>query len=541
MQIALAKTAKQQQEEIDAIRETMASLIAEGRSAEAIDAALSMLVQMRHLNTELMLRIAALQRERSGRRSEKIDPAQLSLLLQLCEEAAPDSLEEEPVDDDPQDGEVIDESEKVRRRPRRRRPSKELPRDVIHHELPAEERKCSGCGEEMRHIGDDTSEILELVPAQFRVQEHHRPKYACPRCKETVKTAPGPAKLIDKGLPGPALLAHVVQSKYEDAIPLQRLRKIYHRAGVDLSVSTLCDWVEAVAEEVRPLVERTEAKMLGSHVVQTDGTGLKVLDRDDPEHIRRGTMWCSVGDRKHVVFRFAPSGSGEDGPWKFLAGRTGYLQADASNVFDRLFNGEVAQAIEVGCMVHARRKFYALVDSDPRVAYPLELIGKLYRVEDFADRRGLSPEERQQLRQERSTGILERLQRWITKTAAREPPESALHKACAYSINHWEALTRFLQDGLLALDNNLCELQIRSLAVGRKSFLFAGSDAGAERAAILYSLLRTCALQGVDCYAYLVDVLEKLAAGWPASRIDELLPETWAARRAAPMPEPVLA
>lgn len=494
---------------------------------------------MRHLNTELMLKVALLQREHSGRRSEKIDPAQLSLMLQLCEDAVADSLEDEPVDDDPQDGEVIDESEKVRCRPRRRRRAKELPRDVIHHELPAEERKCSGCGAEMQHIGDDTSEVLELVPAQFRVQEHHRPKYACPRCKETVKTAPGPAKLIEKGLPGPGLLAHVVQSKYEDAIPLQRLRKIYHRGGVDLSVSTLCDWVEAVAEEVRPVVEVIEKKALESYVLQSDGSGLRVLDRDDPEHIRRGSMWCMVGDRKYVVFRFAPTGTGEDGPWKLFAGREGYLQVDASNIFDRLFNGERGRAIEVGCMAHARRKYFALADSDPRVAYPLELIGKLYRVESLADRRGLSPEERQALRQQRSTSILERLNRWIVKTAANEPPESVLHKACAYSVNHWQALTRFLVDGRLALDNNFCELQIRSLAVGRKNFLFAGSDAGAERAAILYSLVRTAAVQGVDTYAYLTDLLEKLAGGWPAARIEELLPEQWAATRSTINQEPV--
>jgi len=208
-------------------------------------------------------------------------------------------------------------------------------------------------------------------------------------------------------------------------------------------------------------------------------------------------------------------------------------------VFDRLYNGQCAQAIEVGCLAHARRKLYALMDVDLRVAYPLQLFGKLYQVEHLADRQELTHEARRELRQQRSQGLMERLHRWLVKTAASEPPESALHKACAYSINHWQALTRFLEDGRLAPDNNLCEQQIRSLAVGRKAFLFAGSDAGAEHAAILYSLLRTCALQGVDTYAYLIDVLEKLAGGWPASRIDELLPEQWAASRAPQTADPV--
>jgi transposase len=390
-----------------------------------------------------------------------------------------------------------------------------------------EERVCAGCGEPMSHIGDDVSEILELVPAQFRVQEHHRAKYACSACKETVQTAPGPVKLIEKGLPGPGLLAHVVQSKYEDALPLQRLRKIYQRAGVDVSVSTMCDWVAAVAEQIRPLVDRFWDLTLASHVLQADGTGLKVLDRDDPEHIRKGTMWCHVGDRRYVVFKYSPTGRGDDGPWTNLAGREGYVQTDAANIFDRLHNGKRAHAIEVGCMAHARRKFFALQDTDPRVAYPLQLIGKLYQVERIAEAQNLSPEERAALRNQRSRSILERMQRWYAKTVAKEPPESVLHKACAYSINHWQALTRFLEDGSIALDNNLCELQIRSLAVGRKNFLFAGSDAGADRAAILYSVFRTCALHGVDSYTYLIDVLEKLATDWPMSRIDALLPEHW--------------
>jgi len=532
MQAATPKT-----NDIEAIRGLLTSLIAEGHADEAVEAALAMLGQLRTQNSELMLKLLALQRERSGRRTEKLDPAQLSLLLELCGEEVEGEADE--AEDEPED-EGLDEAP-VRRKPRRRRPTRELPRDVISHELPAAERTCTGCGGEMRHIGDDVSELFELVPAHFRVQEHRRAKYACPRCKETVKTAPGQNKLVEKGLAGTGLLAHVVLSKYEDAVPLHRLCKIYARGGVDLSVSTLCDWVAAVAEEVRPLVGRIEEQTWVAHVLQGDGSGLKVLDPAHPEHIRKGTMWCYVGDRKNVVFKYAPMGSGEDGPWKHLAGRKGYVQADASNVFDRLFNGQRAEATEVGCWAHARRKLYALLDSDPRVAYPMDLIGKLYRVEHLADRLELSPEERVKLRHERSTSILERLHRWLVKTAAKEPPESALHKACAYSVNHWQALTRLLEDGRLTLDNNFCELQIRTLAIGRKNFLFAGSDAGAERAAILYTLLRTAALHKIDTYAYLIDVLDKLAAAWPQRRLDELLPENWAVARRAQTADAVAA
>jgi hypothetical protein len=285
--------------------------------------------------------------------------------------------------------------------------------------------------------------------------------------------------------------------------------------------------VKAVAADVQPIVERISEKALTSTELQIDGSGLRVLDRDDPQGIRRGTMWCSVGDRRYVVFRYAKDGTGQEGPWRYLEGRQGYVQADASNVFDRLYNGRKAEATEVGCLAHARRKYYDLVDSDVRVAYPLKLIGQLYQVEDLADRRRLRLEERLELRQARSTPIMDRYHRWLQRMLSREPPASTLAKACAYSSNHWEALTRFLSDGRLPLDNNLCESQIRSLALGRRNYLFAGSDAGAERAAILYSLLRTCALHRIDGLAYLRDVLGKLASGWLDSRLDELLPENW--------------
>jgi transposase len=188
----------------------------------------------------------------------------------------------------------------------------------------------------MPKIGEDVSELLELVPAYFRVKEHHRAKYACPQCKQGVKTAHGPAKLIDKGLAAASLLAHVVVCKYDDHLPLNRLSRIYWRGGADIAVSTMVGWVAAVADELAPLYAEIKKRALQAYLVQTDASGLKVLDRDSAEGVRKGTMWCVVGDRQWVVFHDAATGIGEDGPWTLLQGRQGYIQADAANIFDRL-------------------------------------------------------------------------------------------------------------------------------------------------------------------------------------------------------------
>ena len=515
---------------LDQIAGHLRSLLAEGRSDEAIEMMIAMLSQLQTKNMELVLKLMKMERERSGRRSERMDPKQISLMLELIAEGVSDEADRAATEaeDKTLDAEhaeiVLPVSLRI---PRRRRPSKELPREVVQHDLAPEERLCRCCGEPMTKIGEDVSEIVELIPAQFRVEDHRQSKYACSRCKETVVTAAGPAKLIEKGLPGPGLLAHVVVSKFEQHLPLTRLVEIYRRGGFSTSVSTMCGWVGAVAEEIKPIVERISQKAMASLELQTDGSGLKVLDHDDPEGIRRGTMWCCVGDRRYVIFRYAKDGSGEEGPWQYLQGREGYVQADAANVFDRLYNGRKAQATEVGCLAHARRRYYDLVDSDVRVAYPLKLFAQLYRIEDLADLRKLTPDERLALRQSRSAPIMDRYHRWLLRMVSGEPPAATLAKACAYSLNHWGALTRFLTDGNLPLDNNLCEQQIRSLALGRRNYLFAGSDTGAEPAAILYSLLRTCALHGVEAFAYLKNVLGKLAAGWPTDQLDELLPENW--------------
>ncbi len=535
------KVAKPKLLDLDAVRTRLQGLIVENRADEAIDIAMSLLGSFQDKNLELTLRLAMEQRLQSGRRTEKIDPAQLSLMLHAAAASAPESLEDEetPAAGDEAEAEAeeddtgIRDDQKPPRQPRRRKLPEGLPRDEIVHDISTAEKQCPCCNAELVHIGDDVSEVLELVPAQFRVQRHTRRKYACPTCREGVYAPPPAPKLSDGGLAGPALLAHVVVSKYDDNIPLNRLSDIYARGGLKIPVSTLCDWVGAVAWHTQPIVARIRERVLGSHVIQTDASGLKVLKRDHPDGVVRGSMWCYVGDRKHVIFDYAPTGSGQDGPWSFLKGRNGYIQADAASVYDQLYNGQQATATEVGCWAHARRKFFQLTETDSRAAWPVQLIGKLYQFEKLAEERGLDADQRLALRRERCPAVLDKLQRWLAKTVSTEPPKSALHRACAYTVRQWTALTRFLEDGRLGLDNNLCELQIRSLATGRKNYLFAGSDTGAERAAGLYSLIRTAALHDLDVFEYLTDVLRKLAEDWPHALLDELLPDRWAAARTA--------
>ncbi len=231
--------------------------------------------------------------------------------------------------------------------------------------------------------------------------------------------------------------------------------------------------------------------------------------------------------RQIVVIKYAPDATGDEGPWKNLVGRNGYLLVDGSNTFDRLFNGSVARAIEVGCWAHGRRRFVKIVDTDKRAAIPIKLIASLYQIEKLANLQGITLEKRLAVRQDKSKRILDRLFQWCEDIKRREPPASAMAKAIGYVLNQRKALSRFIENARLPLDNNLCEQQIRPIAVGRNNYLFVGSDVGGERAARHYSILRTCALNGVDPVDYLTDVFRKLAAGWPNSRIGELTPYGW--------------
>jgi transposase len=520
------------------IKESAQALLQEGKTEETWEFLLSALEAVLSRNSDLELLVAKLRRIHLNPRSERIDSVQLALLFDALVGQATAAAAMDPEAEAQADAQLDREIEDAEQTAPETAPTKTrkpgpgwqtrgVERQVHHVEVPPAARTCADCGRPMKRIGEDVTRMLEYVPAHFVEHEYHLEKYACGGCKEGVTSAPGPAKVLERSAADASLLAHLAVSKFADHTPLHRLSRIYARSGAELPVSTLSDWTAGVGKLVAPLVERLVARVLAASIVRTDATGLRVLDPQSPENIQRGSMWAYIGDDRDVLFRYTPTGEGATGPWEFLAGRTGYIQADASNVFDRLFDGQAAAAVELGCWSHGRRRLVALQDTDCRVAYPLKLIGRLYRIEHLADARELTPEARAKLRGERSQPVLEKLKRWFVATSQSEPPSSDLAKAAAYPLNHWEALTRFVKDGRVSLDNNLCEQQLRDIALGRKNYLFAGSHDAARRAAALYSLTRTCARYGVPPLPYFTDVLAKLASGWDPDRLEELLPHRW--------------
>ena len=526
---------------LEQVRAAATALLREDKVDEAFELVLSAMDAVLQKSRELELLVAKLRRERLGQRSERVNAAQLALLFEELRRQGDTAAAVDATAEDRDDAEVNEEiqaaedarKEAVKEIASKQRKSRlSLPgaeRQVHKVELSEAERRCPECGGPQKEIGQDTARRIEYVPGHFVHHEYRLAKYACPNCREGVVTAPGPQRILERSIADASVLAHVVVSKYVDHTPLHRLHESYARTGASIPVSTLSDWTGGVADLLAPLVKRLEERVLSAHVIRTDATGLKVLDPRTPANIQRGTIWAYLGDEHDVVFRYAETGEGASGPWEFLAGRAGPIQADGASVFDRLFNGQVANALEVGCLAHARRKLVALQDTDCRVAYPIRLIRRIYRFEYLADLKDCTPPERAALRQARSLPVFEKLKRWALTTHATEPPSSELAKATAYMLNQWQALTRFLYDGQLSPDNNLTEQQLRAIALGRKNYLFAGSHEAARRAAVLYSVTRTCGLRGVEPLAYLTEVLAKLAGGWPQSRIDELLPGNWPA------------
>lgn len=479
---------------------------------------------------QLEYQLEILRRRLFGHRSEKVDPAQLALWLGQAEAASSTSPpQEEPQEasagrtDSPEPPSPAPPKPKPKRKGHGRGPLPEqLPRRRIEHVPPPEELVCS-CGQPMRRFAEDKTEVLEYVPASVVVLEHVRPKYSCPHCQDQVVSQPAPHLPIEQGRPGPGMLAYVLASKYADHLPLHRLQGILQRCGIRPARSTLCGWVEQAAKALQPIVEEMKRQVLKSPIVQSDDTPIPVLCKGKP-HTRRGAMWVYL-DQDHVIFEYTPTRAGT-GPQNFLSGYKGYLQGDAYRGYDALFSS--GTIIEVGCWAHLRRYFVDAQLSEPGyAAQALALIGQLYKVDRDAREQGLDASARLVLRQQRAGPIVAELRQWIDELRPRILPKSPLGQALTYAHNQWRALNRFLEDGRLELDNNASERSLRRVAVGRKNWMFAGSDEGARRAAIIYSLVASCCLHGVDPFGYLRDVLERVNTH-PAKRIHELLPKAWA-------------
>ena len=463
-----------------------------------------------------------------GRKSEKVHPEQLALAfaerdLESALPGMPPHADEAPDDESPR------EKQKKRSRRNGRVPLPEhLPRERKEYHPDPEDLVCPCCQSAKERIGEEVSEELEYEPASFLVKEHVRVKYACRRCEEGVVIADPPALPIVKGRPGPGLLAHVVTSKYGDHLPLHRQSGIFRRHGVEIHRSTLCDWVRDTAELLRPIAMAMKRSILETGYVNTDDTPVKVHQgKGGPGRTKQGRIWVYVSrELREAVYDFTTTRAGE-GPQSFLSGFSGYLQADAYGGYDRLFaDGEVT---EVGCLAHARRKFYDALETAPEAAsYVLALIRGLYDIEKNARDRGIEGEELEQLRRQESHRLLDGLLDFLLLEKAEALPQSPLGKAIGYALNQWEALTRYVTDGRLAIDNNEAERALRGVAVGRGNWIFCGSPAGGRRAAILYSLVVSCKLQGIDPLAYIRDVLERIRTT-PMSRIDELTPRGWKA------------
>jgi transposase len=511
----------------DSLPDDVVTLQAMLRSERAARWAAEAEAQARSLLIEkLKLTIKKLRHERFGQSSERgALLAQLELQLADLEENATQA----------ETAAQMAAAEKIvvpscaRRRPARRALPGHLPRERIVYPAPS---VCPCCGGgTLRKIGEDVTETLELIPRQWKVIQHVREKFSCRTC-EAITQPPAPSHPIARGRAGPKLLAHILFAKYGLHLPLNRQSEVYQREGIDLDVSTLADWVGAAAATLMPLVDVIRTHVFAAERIHADDTTVPVLATGKT---RIGRLWTYVRDDRPfagpdppaAMFFYSRDRGGEH-PEQHLAGYAGLMQADAYAGFTKLYeaNRKPGPIIEAACWAHGRRKFFDLarLNKAPIAAAAVERIDVLFAIEREIN--GLTPPERARVRQERSRPLMIELQTWLREQRARLSKNSDTTKAINYSLNRWDAFARFLDDGRLCMSNNAAERELRTVALGRKNWTFAGSDEGGRRAAAIYSLIATAKLNDIDPQAWLADVLARLP-DHPAKRIHELLPWNW--------------
>jgi transposase len=509
--------------------ETLHALVAAARAER--DAAFAERDQALLQNDRLRHLLRQLQRAQFGRRSEKLDPEQLALALEDIEQAV---AANEAVED------KKDPVAAQKRADKRGANRGALPAHLPHVDvtIEPEDTNCPCCRAPMHVIGEETSKRLDVVPAQFRVIVTHRPKYACRACTDGVIQAPAPERLIKGGLPTEAMVAFVLIAKYAWHLPLYRQAQMLLAQGIDIKRAVLAFWVGYAAAELQPLWLRLREIILTSGKIVVDETTAPVLD-PGRGCTKKGFFWAIARDDRPwcgpdppaVAYTYAP-GRGAVHALKLLDRYRGVVQCDGYVAYKTVANGTRAEAITLAfCWAHLRRRFYDIAKSGPApiASEALERIAALYAIEKTI--RGRSADERRAARQERSKPLVLALKAWFEQQLARLSAKTTLAEDIRYALNHWDGLTRFLDDGRIELDTNIVERSIRPIVLNRKNALFAGHDQGAENWACIASLVETCKLTGIDPQAYLTDVLTKLVNLWPAARLDELMPWAWAAER----------
>ena len=391
-----------------------------------------------------------------------------------------------------------------------------------------EQMTCKECGAHKEPMGFDVRETLEFRPAELFVVHEQLIKCVCKTCELGVVMGEPAPRPIEGARPGPGLLAHLLVSKYQDSQPLHRQIQMWGRQGVQLAPSTVGDWVAGAIDLLEPLANEARAQLLRCVLISSDDIKLPVLDPDHPQGIKKGHIWTYIGDFDQVQLSlYTPTWEG-DGPKALLKEFKGFLQSDGYAGIADLFTG-ADPPTRVGCMAHGRRYFVKALDAkDLRAAVVVKLFGSLYQIEAQARADGIGPDELLARRQSLSRPVMDRLQTVIGELHEQAVPKSPMGKATTYAINQWSTLTVFLTDGRVPIDNLHVERAHRKIALGRRNYLFCGSDQGARRHAIISTVLGNCALCGVEPLAYLRDVLGKLAGNWPQRRLGELMPRAWA-------------
>jgi transposase len=473
-------------------------------------------------------RIRLLQNELFGRKTEKHkspEPDHLQL-----------SLFDEPELHRPENSGTITIESHTRKKRGRKPLPKDLPCKEVFHDIDESEKVCA-CGCRLSRIGQEESEKLDIIPAKMQVIRHIRYKYACKNCEgveddgPTVKIASLPVQFIPKGIATPGLVAHILVSKYEDALPFYRQEKIFDRLGVEIARSSMCGWAVKAAEQCQPVMELLHQQLLSGPLVNIDETTIQVLKEPGRSNTSKSYMWVFKGgqpDKPVLIYQYHPTRSGQV-PNSFLKNYQGYIQTDGYNGYDAL--GRRSSIYRVGCWAHARRKFMEVVKAGSgkgkkgHAETALKHIRKLYAVEKIARKDQMTPDQIVELRQEKSKPVLEELEKWLNALSGQTPPKGLLGKAVNYTLKNWPLLIRYLEKGYITPDNNAAENAIRPFVVGRKNWLFSGHPNGASASSCLYSLIETAKACGLKPYDYMRYLFDNIPFAKIKSDYEKLLPQ----------------